>query len=131
MIRNTACMQSLLDDLAQNPIVNVVLNPQYPGVIVPTHLYGTPQIMLQLGLDLPIPIRDLNVDIDGITGTLSFGGRGSLVVIPWGAVCGTYLPSDAAQRKAPRAAQAAMPKARPAWFRGVILGGRKDRDGAA
>lgn len=46
----------------------------------------TPQLVLSIGLDLPIPIPDLRVDEDGVFGTLSFGGAPYACSVPWSAV---------------------------------------------
>jgi stringent starvation protein B len=44
------------------------------------------QVVLQVGLDMPVPIPDLRVDEEGIFGTLSFKGVPFSCFVPWGAV---------------------------------------------
>ncbi|MDB4976398.1 MAG: Stringent starvation protein [Myxococcaceae bacterium] len=43
-------------------------------------------MVLQVGLDMPVPIPDLRVDEEGIFGTLSFKGVPFSCFVPWGAV---------------------------------------------
>jgi stringent starvation protein B len=64
----------------------VHLDPRKPGVLVPARLRSQPQVVLQIGLDMPVPITDLRVDGEGIFGTLSFRGVGFTCFVPWGAV---------------------------------------------
>ena len=52
--------------------VLVHLDPRARGVVVPAWLAKQPQLVLQVGLDLPVPIPDLRVDDEGVFGTLSF-----------------------------------------------------------
>ena len=69
----------------------VHLDPSEDGVILPDSIRNQPQVMLQLGLDMPLPIPDLRVDDVGITGTLSFRRSPFYCVIPWSsvyAICG-------------------------------------------
>ena len=66
--------------------VFVYLDPRRDDVAVPVWLADQPQLVLQVGLDLPIPIPDLRVDDDGVYGTLSFNRAPFIVVVPWDAV---------------------------------------------
>ena len=66
--------------------VFVYLDPRRDDVAVPVWLADQPQLVLQVGLDLPIPIPDLRVDDDGVYGTLSFNRAPFTVVVPWDAV---------------------------------------------
>ena len=43
-------------------------------------------MVLQVGLDMPVPIPDLRVDEEGIFGTLSFKGIPFTCFVPWVAV---------------------------------------------
>ncbi|MGB5365778.1 MAG: hypothetical protein WBN14_05890, partial [Polyangiales bacterium] len=45
-----------------------------------------PQLVLQIGFDMPVPIRDLEVDAEGVYGTLSFNRTPFTCQIPWEAV---------------------------------------------
>jgi serine/threonine protein kinase len=62
------------------------LDPRRPGVIVPKQFKGQPQLILQVGRNMAIPIPDLDVGDTGITATLSFSQRPFLCRVPWSAV---------------------------------------------
>src|SRR5688572_28057958 len=72
------------------------------GVAVPASLQKQPQLVLQVGLDMPIPIPDLRVDDGGVYGTLSFQRTPFNCTVPWSAVFalvgydgrGMVLPDD-------------------------------------
>ncbi len=66
--------------------VFVHLDPRMDGVMVPAWLSNQPQLVLQLGLDMPIPITDLKVDEEGISGTLSFSRTPFTCVVGWDAI---------------------------------------------
>ena len=66
--------------------VFVHLDPRLDGVRVPDWLRQQPQLVLQIGLDMPIPIPDLRVDADGVYGTLSFQQRPFVCSVQWKAV---------------------------------------------
>ncbi len=64
----------------------VHLDPRVEGVRVPAWLCDQPQLVLQVGLDMPIPIPDLRVDDEGVFGTLSFQRSPFTCQVPWEAV---------------------------------------------
>lgn len=66
--------------------VFVHLDPRIAEVSVPDFLRGQPQLVLQIGLDLPVPITDLRVDDAGVFGTLFFTRSPHTCVVPWNAV---------------------------------------------
>jgi stringent starvation protein B len=66
--------------------VFVHFDPRKEGVVIPLRLRLQPQVVLQVGLDMPVPIPDLIIDNDGVYGTLSFKGVPFTCSIPWGAV---------------------------------------------
>lgn len=66
--------------------VFVHLDPRHHGVMVPQHLRKQPQLVLQVGLDMAVPIPDLRVDQEGVTGTLSFNRSPFTCFVPWEAV---------------------------------------------
>lgn len=68
--------------------VFVHLDPRRVGVRVPEHLAEQPQLVLQVGLNLPIPIPDLRIDEEGVFGTLSFNRSPYTCEVPWAAVFG-------------------------------------------
>lgn len=64
----------------------VHLDPRREGTEVPTWLSRQPQLVLQVGLDLPIPIPDLRIDQDGLCATLSFSRTPYACTVPWKSV---------------------------------------------
>lgn len=64
----------------------VYLDPRASGVAVPSWFAKQAQLVLQVGLDLPVPIPDLRVDDDGVFGTLSFNRAPFTCFVPWSAV---------------------------------------------
>jgi stringent starvation protein B len=77
--------QLLLDLLARSSVF-VQLDGRAEGVELPEWLRGDPQVVLQLGYDLAIPIPDLVVDDDGFSATLSFRRTPHTCKVPWAAV---------------------------------------------
>jgi stringent starvation protein B len=72
--------------LLQQSSMYIHLDPRRPDVVVPKHFMGAPQLILQVGLNMVIPIPDLKVDDDGITCTLSFNRSPFWCRIPWSAI---------------------------------------------
>ncbi len=64
----------------------VHLDPRASRVHVPAWFSKQPQLVLQIGLNMAVPIPDLTVDDDAIRCTLSFNRSPSYCVIPWTAV---------------------------------------------
>lgn len=64
----------------------VHLDPRVQDVAVPAWLKRQPQLVLQVGLDMPVPIPDFRVDDIGVFGTLSFNRTGFTCSVPWDAV---------------------------------------------
>ena len=62
------------------------LDPRVNDVVVPPWLRHQAQLVLQVGLDMPIPIPDLRVDENGIFGTLSFSRTPFACNVPWNAI---------------------------------------------
>ena len=71
--------------LSKHHSVYVHVDSRKHGVIVPKHL-RQPQLALHLGLNLPVPIKDLNLDAKGWHATLSFDRQPFTVFVPWEAV---------------------------------------------
>jgi hypothetical protein len=74
--------------------VDVYLDPRRPGVVVPGHLRTGPRLILQFGRTRKVPIPDLRVSDDGISGTLSFDGGAFACTIPWTAVFAAFGVGD-------------------------------------
>ncbi|MCA9604628.1 MAG: hypothetical protein KC619_03475 [Myxococcales bacterium] len=66
----------------------VHLDPRVEGVVVPDYLRSQPQLVLQVGLGLAVPIPDLEVDDEGVFGTLSFNRSPFYCRVPWASVFG-------------------------------------------
>jgi stringent starvation protein B len=66
--------------------VFIHLDPRRSGVSVPARLRSQAQVVLQVGLDMPVPIPDLRIDHEGVFGTLSFRGVPFACFVPWGSV---------------------------------------------
>lgn len=72
--------------LQQAESVFVNFDPRRDGVVVPAHLKRQPRVVLQYGLNMRIPIPDLDVGEDGIGATLSFDRAPTWTFVPWSAV---------------------------------------------
>lgn len=83
--------------LEQAPVVRVWVNNQHPGAVLPKSLHPCMAVALDLGLNMPRPIPDLQATEAGIVATLSFEGSPFQVYIPWKNVCvmGVGMPDDA------------------------------------
>jgi stringent starvation protein B len=66
--------------------IYVHLDPRRSGVIVPPWFKKQPQLVLQIGLNMAIPIPDLRLDDDGMVCTLSFNRSPFYCVVPWTSV---------------------------------------------
>lgn len=72
--------------LLEQATVLVHLDPRGEQVKVPAWFKRQPQLVLQVGLNMPKPIPDLNVDEQGISCTLSFSNAPHFCFLPWAAV---------------------------------------------
>lgn len=72
--------------LLEQATVLVHLDPRGEQVQVPAWFKRQPQLVLQIGLNMPKPIPDLNVDDDGISCTLSFSNSPHYCHLPWASV---------------------------------------------
>jgi stringent starvation protein B len=72
--------------LLEQASVFVHLDPRTDKVAVPPWLKRQPQLVLQIGLNMAIPIPDLEVDEAGLSCTLSFNRSPHHCQIPWNAV---------------------------------------------
>ena len=66
--------------------VFVHLDPRTEGVVVPQWYRTEPQLVLQVGFEMPVPIPDLRIDEDGLYGTLSFNRSPFTCMVTWDAV---------------------------------------------
>ncbi len=72
--------------LLETSSVFVHLDPRGPQVIVPPGFKKQPQLVLQVGLNMKVPIPDLRLDDEGMSCTLSFKGTRFFCVVPWPSV---------------------------------------------
>src|SRR5262245_9578811 len=72
--------------LKGGPSMFVHLDPRRPGVIVPKSFTGQPQLILQLGLNMVIPIPDFKLDDECMSCTLSFNRMPFWCRLPWSAI---------------------------------------------
>ncbi|HSC85904.1 MAG TPA: ClpXP protease specificity-enhancing factor SspB [Polyangiaceae bacterium] len=68
--------------------VHVYLDPRAQDVHVPAWFKKQPQLVLQVGLNMAVPIPDLDVGEEALTCTLSFNRRPEFCRIPWHAIYG-------------------------------------------
>ncbi|MFO0562318.1 MAG: ClpXP protease specificity-enhancing factor SspB [Polyangiales bacterium] len=76
----------LMLKLLEHGSVFMHLDPRREGVVVPLHFRSNPQLVLQIGLNFPIPIRDLEIDAEGVRCTLSFNRQPFYCIVPWSGV---------------------------------------------
>jgi stringent starvation protein B len=72
--------------LLERSSVHLHLDPRVDGVVVPPWFKKQPQLVLQIGLNMPVPIPDLRLDDDGLSCTLSFNRSPFFCVVPWRSV---------------------------------------------
>jgi hypothetical protein len=120
----------------------VHLDPRLAAVIVPPWFKKQPQLVLQIGLNMPVPIPDLRLDDDGMSCTLSFNRSPFYCVVPWSSVFamvgedgrGMVWPDDVpAEVPLSRQGQEQRPPATPAPPPSMraLDGARKDPKGPA
>lgn len=66
--------------------VYVNFDPRKDGVVVPPQLKRQPRVVLQYGMNMAIPIPDLDIGEEGIGATLSFDRTPTWTFVPWSAV---------------------------------------------
>ncbi len=72
--------------LLERSSVYIHLDPRQTAVVVPPWFKKQPQLVLQVGLNMPVPIVDLRLDDDGMSCTLSFSRTPFFCVVPWSSV---------------------------------------------
>ena len=106
--------------LLERSSVHVHLDPRAAGVMVPAWFKKQPQLVLQIGLNMPVPIPDLRLDEVGLSCTLSFNRSPFHCVIPWPSVYamvgddgrGMVWPDDVPSEIAQQAREPAVTLAR-------------------
>ena len=72
--------------LLEKSSVFVHLDPRRDQVVVPPWFRKQPQLVLQIGLNLAVPIPDLELDDESVSCTLSFNRSPFFCWIPWAAI---------------------------------------------
>jgi stringent starvation protein B len=72
--------------LLERASVYVHLDPRQRAADVPPRFKKQPQLVLQIGLNMPVRIPDLRVDDEGISCTLSFNRVPFFCVVPWSSI---------------------------------------------
>jgi stringent starvation protein B len=120
--------------LLERSSVYVHLDPRPPVVTVPVGYKKQPQLVLQVGMNMHVPIPDLQVDDEGVRCTLSFNRTPFYCVVPWSSVFAMVgedgrgmvwpedVPAEVARQAQSRPAEAMprkdAPKAAPARAEG-------------
>jgi hypothetical protein len=76
----------MLAHLEKSDSVYVKFDARRDGVVLPAHLKRDAAVVLQYGLNMRIPIPDLDIGAEGIGATLSFNRNPVWTFIPWSAV---------------------------------------------
>jgi len=119
----------------------VHLDPRQATVVVPPWFKKQPQLVLQIGLNMPVPIPDLRLDEDGLSCTLSFNRSPFHCVVPWASVFamvgedgrGMVWPEDV-PAEVPLSRQGQQPAPAPPTPMRALDGakkGTKEKDGKA
>lgn len=99
MIPRMPTKLEVMNTLLEDDNVLLHLDPRRADVIgVPEHLRKSPHVALEYGLNMPIPIRDLKIDEQGVAGTLSFQRAPTYTFVPWAAVYAITIANDPQQR---------------------------------
>src|SRR5580658_10706399 len=111
--------------LLERSSLSVHLDPRTTEVVVPPGFKKQPQLVLQVGLNMPVPIPDLRLDDEGMSCTLSFSRTPFYCVVPWpsvfamvgedgrGMVWPDDVPPEIAAQATVRPAEQPAPRARP------------------
>src|SRR5262245_55488901 len=107
--------------LLEQSTVYVHLDPRSEAVRVPDWFKNQPQLVLQIGLNMPVPIQALDVGDEAVSCTLSFSRRPHFCWIPWTSVFalvgengrGMVWPEDVPKEVAAQAAQQQKKEAAP------------------
>ena len=79
--------------LGQGPVL-LHIDARHPLAQVPDKFRQDPKLVLRFGYDLTPAIIDLSIDVEGMYGTLTFGGIPTRCVLPWGSIYSVVSESD-------------------------------------
>jgi len=91
---STPPKREFVEDLLGRGAVLLHIDARTDGAQVPEHLRGDPKLVLRFGHGLAPAIRDLEVDDEGVSGTLTFGGAPFHCMLPWNAVYAAVSEAD-------------------------------------
>lgn len=74
--------------------VFIHLDPRREGVSIPPQFRKQPELVLQVGLNMAVPIRDLEVEDDGVSCTLSFNRSPFWCRMPWSSIFAIVSDED-------------------------------------
>ncbi len=98
---NVSILRQMLEE---HESVRLVVNTQSEGVVLPKHIKDAAAIQaLDYSLYFSPPLHDLIIDEESISATLSFSGKNSHTVIPWGAILSVQVPAAVDTTEAPAA----------------------------
>jgi len=83
---NSTTKRDVADQLLEKGSIFIHMDPRREKVQCPPWLKSSPRLVLQVGLDMAIPIPDLRIDDEGIFGTLSFSCTPIRCFCPWEAI---------------------------------------------
>jgi hypothetical protein len=86
--------KDVLEALLGESNVFLHLDPRREGVVVPKWFQNQPELVLQLGLRMPVPIPDLEIDDEGVSCTLSFNRSPFWCCVPWRAIFAVVSEKD-------------------------------------
>jgi stringent starvation protein B len=86
--------KDVLEALLGDSNVFLHLDPRKQGVVVPKWFQNQPELVLQLGLRMAVPIPDLEVDDEGVSCTLSFNRTPFWCCMPWSSIFAVISDKD-------------------------------------
>jgi len=86
--------REFVEELLGRGAVLLHIDARDEAVRVPDHLRGDPKLVLRFGYGLSPAIVDLDIDEEGISGTLTFGGSPFHCVLPWSSIYATVSDVD-------------------------------------
>jgi stringent starvation protein B len=126
--------------LLERSSVYVHLDPRQETVLVPAWFKKQPQLVLQVGMNMPVAIPDLRFDDDGMSCTLSFNRSPFFCVVPWSSVFAMVgedgrgmvwpddVPAEVARQAQSRPAEGAPRKDAPKAIAASMREGRDTRE---
>lgn len=75
--------RKMAEALLASQAIYLHLDARRQGLTVPDYLRRRKHLVLEVGHHMAVPIPDLKVDADGISGTLSFKHQPFRCIIPW------------------------------------------------